>query len=333
MGPIWKRFWVLGIGLLGLVGILVSITAGTAVTAQSQRGPRSTPSSSFTLPGGSSVEFLDFESQALQGRGQYSIFFPPSYGASDRTYPVIYFLHGLFNDHASWTGSEYGNIPARVEQLMLDKRVPEMILVYPNGGRSFYTNYHDGRLRYEDFVVEELVTHVESTHRVRAGRKNRSIAGTSMGGYGALKIAMKHPDVYSAVAAHSPIVFLTKNPLDVPPALKSNRRFAFFNDVFSTVYGNPLDQAHYDANNPLLLARSQDLDGLAIYFDYGTADRYNELIQLGRGLESLDRILTEEGVPHEFHEHPGSLTDGRSLRRTSRSPCRSLPKRSEGPLV
>ena len=308
MGPKWKRLRVLSMGLVGLVGILVTIaagTAGTAVTAQSRRGSRPPPSSPLTLPGGSSVEFLDFDSQALEGRGQYSIFFPPSYGGSDRTYPVIYFLHGLFNDHASWTDSEYGNIPARTEQLMLDKSVPEMILVYPNGGRSFYMNYHDGRLRYEDFVVEELVAHVESTHRVRAGRENRSIAGTSMGGYGALKIAMKHPDIYAAVTAHSPIVFLTKNPLDVPPALKSNRRFAFFNEVFSTVYGNPLDQAYYDANNPLLLARSRNLDGLAIYFDYGTADRYNQLIQLGRGLESLDRILTEEGVPHEFHEHPG----------------------------
>ncbi len=302
MGPTWRRYKVLSIGLLGLLAILVTITA---VTSQGRRGSRQPPSSPVTLPGGSSVEFLDFDSQALQGRGQYSIFFPPSYAGSDRPYPVIYFLHGLFNDHASWMDSEYGNIPARIEQLMLDKSVPEMILVYPNGGRSFYMNYHDGRLRYEDFVVEELVAHVESTHRVRAGRENRSIAGTSMGGYGALKIAMKHPDIYAAVTAHSPIIFLTKNPLDVPPALKSNRRFAFFNEVFSMVYGNPLDQAYYDANNPLLLARSQNLDGLAIYFDYGTADRYNQLIQLGRGLESLDRILTEEGVPHEFHEHPG----------------------------
>jgi len=299
MGPTRRT---LAMGLLGVLAISFAIH-GFAAQDWGDPGAASRPP--LALPGGASVQFLDFDSRALQGRGQYSIFLPPSYQGSDETYPVIYFLHGLFNDHTSWTDSEYGNIPAQVERLMVDGTIPEMILVHPNGGRSFYTNYHDGRLRYEDFVVEELVAHVEGTYRARAGRKNRAVAGTSMGGYGALKIAMKHPDVYAAVVAQSPIVFLTKNPLDVPPALQSSRRFAFFNEIFSMVFGDPLDQAHYDANNPLLLARSQNLDGLAIYFDYGTADRYNELIQLGRGLQSLDRILTEEGVAHEFHEHPG----------------------------
>jgi len=292
MKTTWERYRVLGAVLLALLAVLGA-----------QRGPAFR--APISLAGGSSVAFEQFESQALGSPGQYSIFFPPSYDDNDRSFPVLYFLHGLFNDHTSWTDSEYGNIPAAVERLMLDGKVPEMLLVHPNGGRSFYTNYHGGGPRYEDFVVEELVAHVESTYRVRSGRTNRAIGGTSMGGYGALKIAMKHPERYAAVVAHSPIVFLTKNPLDVPPALKSSRRFAFFTEVFSTVYGDPLDQAYYDANNPLVLARSQELDGLAIYFDYGTADRYNELIQLGSGLQSLDRTLSEEGVAHEFHEHPG----------------------------
>jgi S-formylglutathione hydrolase FrmB len=299
MGPTRR---ILAMGLLGVFAVSFAVPG---VTAQDWGDPGAASRPPLTLSGGASVRFLDFESEALHGRGQYSIFLPPSYQGSDRTYPVLYFLHGLFNDHTSWTDSEYGNIPARVEQLMLDGKIPEMILVHPNGGRSFYTNYHDGRLRYEDFVVQELVAHVEGTYRARTGRTNRAIAGTSMGGYGALKIAMKYPNLYAAVVAQSPIVFLTKNPLDVPPALRENRRFAFFNEIFSTVFGDPLDQAYYDANNPLFLARSQNLDGIAIYFDYGTADRYNELIQLGRGLQSLDRILTEEGVAHEFHEHSG----------------------------
>jgi S-formylglutathione hydrolase FrmB len=213
---------ILTMGLLGALAILFTIYG---VTAQSRVNSVAASPPALTLPGGASVQFLDFDSQALHGRGQYSIFFPPSYQRSEQTYPVIYFLHGLFNDHTSWTDPQYGNIPGKIEQLMLDGKIPEMILVHPNGGRSFYTNYHDGSLRYEDFVVQELVAHVESTYRVRPGRKNRAIAGTSMGGYGALKIAMKHPDLYAAVVAQSPIVFLTKNPLDVPPALRQSRRF------------------------------------------------------------------------------------------------------------
>jgi len=301
MGQRLKRYgwWALSVVLLG---ILASVAA---VSEQNRGGSPDIDRSPIVLPGGSSVEFLELDSPALRGKGQYSIFFPPSYRGGDSSYPVLYFLHGIFNDHTSWTDSEYGNMPARVERLMLDEKIPEMILVHPNGGRSFYTNYHDGSLRYEDFVVEELVAHVQSTHRARSGRQNRSIAGTSMGGYGALKIAMRHPDLYAAVAAHSPIVFLGKNPLDVPPELRASRRFAFFNEVFSTVYGSPLDQTYYDANNPLVLAKSRDLDGLAIYFDYGTADQYNQLIQLGRGLQTLADILTEQRVPHEFREYAG----------------------------
>ncbi len=249
----------------------------------------------IALPGGSRVEFASLDSQALRGQGQYSIFFPPSYDSNKDVYPVLYFLHGLFNDHTSWTDSEHGNLPAKIERLMLEKKIPEMLLVHPNGGRSFYTNYYDGHLKYEDFVVKELVGHVETTYRARKGRRNRSIAGTSMGGFGALKIAMKYPDMYGAVAAHSPIVFLNRNPLDVSPEMKSSRRFRFFKEVFTTVYGDPLNQEYYDSNNPLVLAKSADLDGLPIYFDYGTADRYNRIIQLGRGLEALDQALTQSG--------------------------------------
>jgi S-formylglutathione hydrolase FrmB len=261
--------------------------------------------SPIDLPGGAKVEFLNLDSQALKGRGEYSIFYPPSYGKGEESYPVVYFLHGMFNDHTSWTVGRYGNLPAQVEKLMLAKELPEMLLVHPNGGRSFYTNYYDGSLHYEDFVVDELVSHVEKTYRAKKGRQHRGIAGTSMGGYGALKIAMKHPDKYAAVAAHSPILFLNRNPLDVPPEMKASRRFGFFTDIFTTVYGNPFNQAYYDENNPLLLAESQNLQGLAIYFDYGTADRYDAIIRLGRGLQTLDRILNDAGVPHTFQTHPG----------------------------
>jgi len=266
----------------------------------------------LALPGGARVEFKSLESSALKGKGEYSIFLPPSYGKGTLSYPVVYFLHGLFNDHTSWTVSRHGNIPQLVEDLMREKKIPEMILVHPNGGRSFYTNYRDSSLSVEDFVVKELREHVEATYRVKKSRNGRAIAGTSMGGYGALKIAFKHPDLYGAVAAHSPIVLLSKNPLDVPPEMKASQRYSFFYNVFSAIYGDPIDQAYYDANNVLLLAKNPDLKKLGTYFDYGTADRYNQAIGLGEGLQALDRTLTEAGVPHTFNEYPGE-PHGREL--------------------
>jgi S-formylglutathione hydrolase FrmB len=256
------------------------------------------------LPGGARVEFLEMESSALRGKGEFSIFFPPSYSKSSKDYPVVYFLHGIFNDHTSWTVSRYGNLPEKIETLMTAGKLPEMVLIHPNGGKSFYTNYHDGSLKYEDFVVNELPSFVESKYRTKAGRNHRAVVGTSMGGYGALKIAMKFPERYRAAAAHSPIVFPIRNPMDVPAEVKSSRRYQFFSDIFNSVYGNPFDQAYYDANNPLVLAEKAPKE-LSLYFDYGTADRYDALVRLGLGLKKLDQTLTEAGVKHTFVEHPG----------------------------
>lgn len=257
------------------------------------------------LPGGSRIEFHTLDSPALKGAGEYSVFLPPSYGKGARDYAVVYFLHGLFNDHTSWTVTQSGVLPPRLEELMRDGKIPELVMVHPNGERSFYTNYRDGRLNHEDFVVRDLVTHVEATYRVKKTRAGRAIAGTSMGGHGALKIALKYPDRYAAVAAHSPIIFLGKNPLDVPPEMRASPRFQFLSEMFASIYGEPIDQAYYDANNILLLARKPGLDGLAIYFDYGTADRYISTIQLDQGVKALDRTLSEAGVAHAFKEHSG----------------------------
>jgi S-formylglutathione hydrolase FrmB len=245
------------------------------------------------------------KSEAIHGEEDFSIFLPPSYRKSGRRYPVVYFLHGLFNDDTSWTVDNHGDIPTEVDDLMSRRVIPEMILVHPDGGRSFYTDYHDGSLLYEKLVVEELPRYIEGTYRVEAGAAHRAIAGTSMGGYGALKIAMKYPGRYACVAAHSPIVFPVKNPMAVPEGSRSSRQFQYLSEVFATVYGNPFDQAYFDANNPLDLARRADLAKLPIYFDYGTADRYDAQIGLGLGLKKLDETLRARGVAHEFHSYEG----------------------------
>ena len=244
-------------------------------------------------------------SEALHAPGAYSVFLPPTYQDGNDTYPVVYFLHGLFNDHTSWTIDRHGDIPALLDGRMAEGELREMVLVFPDGDKSFYTNFHDGSLKYEDFIVEELPRYIEAHYRVKAGRQSRAIAGTSMGGYGALKIAMRHPDRYVAVAAHSPIVFPVDNPLDVPVGKRSSRYYQYLSGIFLTVYGDPFDQAYFDANNPLKLVDRAKLDGLGIYFDYGTADRYNASVGLGKGLEKLDAALTAAGVAHTFVEHEG----------------------------
>ena len=259
------------------------------------------------LPNGSRVEFNTVPSEAVGGEGRYSVYFPPSYAKNtEARYPVVYFLHGLFNDHTSWTIDRHGDIPRMVDEKMATGELPEMLLVFPDGGRSFYTDFKDGSMAYERFVVEELPRHIEASYRVKSGRGARAIAGTSMGGYGALKIAMRFPDRYAAVAAHSPIVFPVKNPLDVPESAKQGRQYQYLSRIFNRVYGDPMfDQAYFDAHNPIELASGDGLAALGIYFDYGTADRYNRSVGLGAGLKKLNQRLTEAGVDHTFNEYAG----------------------------
>jgi S-formylglutathione hydrolase FrmB len=255
----------------------------------------------ISLPGGGLVDFKSMESRDLGTSQPYSIFLPPSYNRDQaRKYPVIYFLHGLNNDHTSWTVDRYGNIQNKVEEMMVAGKIPEFIMVHPRADNSFYCNYADGTRKYENFVVEELPAYIESHYRIRSGREDRAIAGTSMGGYGALKIAMKFPGRYAAVAAHSPIIFVGRNPLDVPDSVKGSRYYQFFVSILTPLFGDPVRQDLWDANNPLLLAKTAALKNLAIYFDYGTDDRYIPSIHLDEGVKALDAALTGAGVPHTF---------------------------------
>ncbi|MCI0423320.1 MAG: hypothetical protein L0312_29560, partial [Acidobacteria bacterium] len=215
----------------------------------------------------------------------------------------VYFLHGLNNDHTSWTVDRYGHLHEQVDKLIAEKKAPEILMVHPKGDNSFYTNYVDGSRNYEDLITSDLIQHVEKAYRAKPGRQSRSIGGTSMGGFGALKIAFKHKDLYSATAAHSPIVF-PADPAQMSGQTRNSGRFEWFTRMITPMFGNPLEVERWRANNPLDLAKTASLGNLRIYFDYGTADRYNQSIGLGRGLKALDAVLTERQIAHTFKEHP-----------------------------
>jgi S-formylglutathione hydrolase FrmB len=255
------------------------------------------------LSSGARVEFNSFPSSCLKEEREYSILLPPGYSKNNQRYPVVYFLHGLNNDHTSWTVDRYGHIHEQVDKLIAEKAIPEILMVHPKGDNSFYTNYADGSRNYEDFITSELIAYVEKTYRAKPGSRWRAIGGTSMGGFGALKIAFKHKDLYSATAAHSPIVFLA-DPTQMSDQTKSSGRFEWFTHLIAPMFGDPIDLGRWEANNPLDLAKQADLKGLRIYFDYGTGDRYNQSIGLGQGVKSLDTVLTQRQIAHVFKEHP-----------------------------
>lgn len=110
-------------------------------------------------------------------------------------FPVLYLLHGLSDDHTAWTRR------TSIERYVSD--LP-LIVVMPNGERSFYTNSRtEPRAAFETMIVRELIGFVDTTFRTQAEREGRVVAGLSMGGYGALKLALKYPELFRAGASLS----------------------------------------------------------------------------------------------------------------------------------
>ncbi len=230
-------------------------------------------------------------SSAILGRDlRYCVALPADYAASaSRRYPTLYFLHGLFEDETSW--SERGGEHV-FETLAAEGQLGPFLVVLPDGGKSFYVNSFDGRERYEDFFIQEFVPAIDRKYRTIADGAARGIGGTSMGGYGALHLAMRHPDVFGSASAHS-AALLPKFPDPVP----KEGRWSFYARVLQEPFGSPLNQSYMEASNPLTLAQQpKRFAGLKLYFDCGDKDRYGFEV----GAQMLDRILTEKNFPHEF---------------------------------
>ena len=133
------------------------------------------------------------------------VYLPPSYGSSEKRYPVVYYLPG-YGD-SSVIGFR---LPEDMDSLIESGRVGEMIIVVAGGdsrmGGSFYVN-SPVTGNWEDFIVNDVVGYMDTTFRTLPQAESRGITGHSMGGFGALNIAMRHPDVFSAVYSMSPGLF------------------------------------------------------------------------------------------------------------------------------
>jgi S-formylglutathione hydrolase FrmB len=240
------------------------------------------------------AECVSLPSKILGRTVPYCVLLPPSYDAEKtRRYPILYLLHGLGDNEEMLVHSGGMNL---VEDLWEQHQLGEFLMVTPAGGASFYINSHDGKRRYEDFFLEEFMPGVEKRYRAQAERGARGIAGISMGGYGALHIAFRHPRLFAAVGAHS--AALIEN---MPNISAQNSRQIGRLRVLGDAFGSPFDPAFWNQNDPEVIARTANLAGLKIYFDCGSEDDYG----FDAGAQALDKLLTSRHIPHEFHLYPG----------------------------
>src|SRR5229473_1004722 len=245
-----------------------------------------------TRPG--TLENLQVHSKALENNKlgdpadqTVAVYLPPSYKTSPaKRYPVLYLLHGFDSNIRSWTSHGYQdmNLQDSMDALIAAGAVREMIVVVPNGRNaylgSFYTNSKVTG-RWEDFIVQDVVSYVDNHYRTVPRAESRGIAGHSMGGYAAIMMGMKHPEVFSAVYAMSPCCLgmeadLTSSNPTWHAALAAKSKVAkdqFANDPQS------LEQFWVDAFLSLAAALSPDPNQGPFFVDLPYRDQNGNLVQ------------------------------------------------------
>ena len=246
----------------------------------------------------SRVDCGSFPSEILHRDLRYCVMLPPDYDTNaKKKYPVLYFLHGLGeNEQALVTSGGWGLI----EDLERERKIGGFLMVAPEGRGSFFINSADGRSRYSDFLRTEFLPFVETRYRVLRARGSRGVTGLSMGGFGALRFAFAYPELFGSVSAQSPAL-VTESPRLLDADLHDAG--GPLEHLLASVFGDPVDIRHWNQNNPLQLAREKPakIRGQKIYFNCGEQDEYG----FADGAKALDKQLSGEKIPHEFHLYPG----------------------------
>jgi enterochelin esterase-like enzyme len=220
------------------------------------------------------------------------VYTPPGYDdstAAGRRYPVIYLLHGWPGSEGNWPGQGHAIVTA--DSLIASGRIPPVVLVFPNGegkgllGRSLYIDSYDGSSRMEAFLTQRLVRWVDSTFRTIRSPESRAVVGLSDGGTAAINLVFQHPEVFGACGSHSADLRLSKGM-----------------GMGGVIGPEPGASKLLAAHSPLVYAAEvlPHLDSPVIYFDCGADD------ESASENREFDALLTKLGVPHSYHEYPGT---------------------------
>ncbi len=156
-----------------------------------------------------------FRSAAIGRDYVYTVYLPDAYRGGTQNFPVLYLLHGAGGDENEWLHK--GGLRETMDALIARQRIQPMIVVMPGHAQAWWV---DGAgEKGETALLREAIPHAESKYRIDARRAARLVAGLSAGGYGALNLAFKHPQVFAAAAILSPAIY---DPL--PPDHSSARR-------------------------------------------------------------------------------------------------------------
>ncbi|MGH9948768.1 MAG: alpha/beta hydrolase [Pyrinomonadaceae bacterium] len=229
-------------------------------------------------------------SSKLMGREMpYRVITPTDYASSkEKRYPVIYLLHGLTGHYSNWSDTT----PLAKYAVGFNA-----IIVMPEGDNGWYTDsVSKANDKYESYIVKELIPEIDGKYRTIADRKNRAIAGLSMGGYGGLKFGLKYPEMFSLAGSFSGAL---------SAASFTEKTAGVIGKGIDEIYG-PTDGEVRKSNDVFEIVRNASPEKIKtfpfLYVDCGTEDF---LIGNNRDFSAL---LLEKKIPHEFRQLPGGHT-------------------------
>ena len=226
-------------------------------------------------------------SRTLRRTNTVFVYLPPNYDAKDSPYPVVYLLHGFPGEARDWFVKGQAHITT--ERKILAGNIPPMILVSfdaagPNGPHDAtqFLNRPDGKCSVEDYVTRELPEQIESRYNADNRPEGRALIGLSSGGYGAVNIGMKHPDIFRVLVSHSGF-------------------FQLADDASATKRWLGPNRVLWDVNDPFKKAGDWNKDTeLHLYLDCGKSDDLlDENVRFSKRLGQL-------GIDHIFKAYPGS---------------------------
>lgn len=270
---------------VGIVGLLIVLGAfQEPLAAQSSRV----------------LDSCTMSSKILGGERKYAVYLPPGYESSNRSYPVLYLLHGAGDDQTGWI--QFGEVQHIADRCIADGTATPMVIVMPDAdtGRRGYFNDIQGDWRYEDFFFEELMPLVESEFRIKSQKRFRAVSGLSMGGGGTFMYAMHRPDLFSSACPLS----ASTGPLNFDDAkqryLKGNGTNRPNTD--SPTLTDEQMEAYFRRHSALELVKNMPDDqrtSVRWYIDCGDDDFLYE----GNSLVHI--AMRKREIPHEFRVRDG----------------------------
>lgn len=241
---------------------------------------------------GKVLDHLSMPSKILKGERKFAVYLPPDYDTSQRSYPVLYLLHGAGDDQTGWV--QFGEVLLIADKAIREGIATPMVIVMPdaNTGKRGYFNSMKGDWRYEDFFFQEFMPTVEKQFRIKAEKHYRAVAGLSMGGGGSFIYALRHPELFSSAC---PLSAYT-GPITLEDARNNLKRD-------SVAITDEKVQEYFDRQSTLaLIAAMPDAQKKAVrwYIDCGDDDFLYE----GNSLAHI--AMRKKEIPHEFRIRDGS---------------------------